>query len=262
MFERDWIYRKIFVTIAELNGFYRTLRKTDDEYGLPNSRTPEMEKQTHRIQDELRKIADQDPHLQQAALRALASTETESQDFRVRIAAVSKKDRRSQANPTKKLMYPEIEWDMRLDVRQDETILNLWSQMADKGWVSPRSVVQGAGLDWDSEQATFSADAHEIVRNMAIMQAAGNTGGPGGGAGAMLGAMNAASPPTDDGVGAEVGEGTGAPGSNDGLSARTQSREEFAREVTATVGVTKDEILNDVDYIDRNRDTTDFFTRA
>lgn len=241
MMERDWVYRKYFVTMSELNGFWRKIKKTDDEHGLPPSRTPEMQKQTSLLNDKLQKIAEiSDPGIQQEKLLEIQGEVRQQRQLIAKIEKVCANDKRSQVHPKMKLIYPTIEWEKRLDVRQDEAILGIWQALAEKGWISPRSVVQGAGLDYDSEMATFAADMKHIIKNTAIMGTLSEGGGGigGGGAGLLAGALGgggegppggAGGPPGSEGD--MAGEGHGAPGSGP-MTGPTASRRR-RRKITA-----------------------------
>lgn len=209
----DWVYKKVFATMAELRGFYRTTKKTDDEYGVPDTRTPTMEKNTKLIHDKLMKIAEiNDPNKKMFEMLKLQpeidALNRDSKSLRVHIPMYKAAgDENSRVYKKKKLLYPTVEFEKRLDTRQDESILRFWLEMVDKGMVSPRTVVHGAGLDYKTEQATIASDANMIMRNALIMKqitegGAGGGGGGGGGVGIV--------PPGMEGE--EGGIGIGAPG--------------------------------------------------
>lgn len=213
MFINDWIYKKVFSTMAELNGFYREMKKTDQDYGL-DSRDP-TERQSQYIKEAMNHIATlTDPKekaYEMAKIQPLVD-EVQANPYR-RYIAMNKTaaSYRSKVKKKKHLLYPNIQFEKRLDVRQDEAILQFWTSLAEKGWISPRTVVQGAGLDYDAEQATVGQDAAKIVKNQMLMQAAtpqegGGMGGMGGLAGGLAG-----------GMGGAPGEGMpGAPGGAEG----------------------------------------------
>jgi hypothetical protein len=219
MLLNDWIYKKVFATMAELRGFYRDPKKSDPESALPETRDPQLEKQTMFLRDRLMQIkAMKDPDEQAfeyVRMKPIIDAHNAATHRRYismnRVAGAQ----RSKVKKKKHLLYPQLQFEKRLDVRQDENILNLWIQMASMGWVSPRTIVQGAGLDYDSEMATIGQDAASIMRNQLLMQSLGGGEGGGGGGGSPMGGIGIG-PDAGTGLGPEGGEGKGAPGSAGG----------------------------------------------
>jgi hypothetical protein len=226
MFVSDWIYKKVFAVMAELNGFYRKPKKSEPD--LPDSRDPVLEKQTMFLKDRMREIrAIQDPEKQayeflkiQPLIEEVNMAKSRRYIAMSKVAATAK----SRVQKGKHLLYPHLQFEKRLDVRQDEAILRFWSELAQKGWISPRSVVQGAGLDYDAEMATLGQDAATIAKNQLLMSSLGGGKGPGGGGlGLPLGlglgpGPGEIKPAPKTPPGEEVGQGAGAPGSAGGLS--------------------------------------------
>lgn len=221
MFLSDWIYKRVFSTMAELRGFYRQPKKTDDLVDSPDSG---MERQTEFIRERIKKIAEiKDPERKAYEYMKLQPMveEMNAKKLSRRIPMSRQGAQRSKYSKKKKiLLYPQLVFDKRLDVRQDENILRMWMEMAEKGWISPRTVVHGAGLDFDTEQTTFASDASKLMRNQMLMNVVTGEGGPGGGGGMGMGI-----PPMGGGGegeggmpagGDEAGEGAGAPGSGGG----------------------------------------------
>jgi hypothetical protein len=221
MLLNDWIYKKVFATMSELRGFYRDPKKSDPESALPETRDPQLEKQTMFLRDRLMQIKSMKDPDEQAyeyvKLKPILDAHNAATHRRYipmnRVAGAQ----RSKVKKKKHLLYPQLQFEKRLDVRQDENILNLWIQMASMGWVSPRTIVQGAGLDYDSEMATIGQDAAQIMRNQLLMQSlGGGEGGPGGGGGGSPMGGIGIGPDATTGLGPEGGEGKGAPGSAGG----------------------------------------------
>jgi hypothetical protein len=211
MVVNDWIYKKVFATMAELRGFYRDIKKSDDEYGLPESRTPSLEKQSAILKEKLQRIKEIDDPNRQAyeflqIQPVLNEYNAEISSRKIPMHRIAGGET-SKVNKRKRLLYPNLQFEKRLDVRQDENILTFWMSMAEKGWISPRSVVQGSGLDYDSEQSTIAQDINKIVRNSLLAQQVG--GGAEGGGGAA-GGVGVAPPAGEEGQ--EGGVGVGAPG--------------------------------------------------
>lgn len=219
----DWIYKKVFATMAELNGFYREKKKTDDD--LPETRNPAMEKQTAFLKDRLMEInamKDEDQRVYETLKIQPLIEEVNREASRrfipmTRTAATQK----SKVKRSKHLLYPHLQFEKRLDVRQDEAILRFWMELAGKGWISPRSVVQGAGLDYDAEMSSIAQDAALIAKNQLLMQSiSGEEGGAAGGGGMPMGGLGIGEDAGGGegiglpaGAGGEAGEGAGAPGS-------------------------------------------------
>jgi hypothetical protein len=222
MFLNDWIYKKVFATMAELRGFYRDEKKSDPESALPESRDPTLEKQTMFLRDRLREIKGmtEDPDRQAyeyMKLKPMIEAHNAATHRRYIPMTRTAGQQRSRVKKKKHLLYPHLQFEKRLDVRQDENILNLWMQMAQMGWVSTRTVVQGAGLDFDSEMSTIGQDAAQLMRNQLLMQSMGGGEEGGGGGGAPMGGIGIG-PDAGGGMGPEGGEGKGpgAPGSAGG----------------------------------------------
>jgi hypothetical protein len=56
-------------------------------------------------------------------------------------------------NPeTAKLIIPKIKWSKSLEPTQDASILNIWTQLNEKGIVSKRTLASGSGLDLEVER--------------------------------------------------------------------------------------------------------------
>lgn len=217
MLLNDWVYKKVFSTMAELRGFYRNEKKSDPESALPETRDPALEKKTMWLRDRLRDIKGiKDPDEQAyeyVKMKPIIDAHNAATHRRPLYMNRTAGAQRSKVKKNKHLLYPTIQFEKRLDVRQDENILNLWLQMAQAGWVSPRTVVQGAGLDYDSEMATIGEDAAGIMRNQLLMQAMGGGEGGGGGGGSPMGGIGIG--PDATGLGPEGGEGA-APGMGGG----------------------------------------------
>lgn len=244
MFLSDWVYKRVFATMAELRGFYRQPKKTDDLVDEPSDRG--MERQTEYIRERLKKIAEIQDKERQAYEYMILQPQIEEMNARKlsRHIPMSRRGARQHSRVQKKkvLLFPQLVFDKRLDVRQDENILRMWMEMAEKGWISPRTVVHGAGLDFDSEQTSFAADASKLMRNRMLMQVvtgegAGGGGGMGGGVGIPPMGMGEGGVSAPSGEGEEAGEGAGAPGSG-AEAARGESRKitalpsEIEREVS------------------------------
>lgn len=263
----DWIYKKVFAVMAELNGFYRKPKKSDQE-GLPDSRDPSMEKKTMYLKDRTREIRGIDDPDKQAYefLKIQPLIEEVNASRSRRYVAMEKlgATNKSRLQKGKHLLYPHLNFEKRLDVRQDEAILRFWSELAMKGWISPRSVVQGAGLDYDSEMATIGQDAALIARNQLLMQAVSGEEGGGGGGGAPMGGMGLGE---GEGIGMgpgglgaglpgeEKGEGAGAPGSAGGMSKAPASAVRDVMRRTADLSHIPEEVAQDIRSILVAKDT-------
>lgn len=267
MIMNDWIYKKVFAVMAELRGFYRDVKKSDPEHGLPESRTPSIEKQSCVLKEKLEKIkAMTDPYEQAYEYTKiqplLAEYNTEVTSRHIPMNRIASSD--SKLNQKKRLLYPNLQFEKRLDVRQDENILNFWMQMADKGWVSPRSVVQGSGLDYDSEQSTIAKDINKIVRNSLLAQQVG--GQQGGGAGGVPGIGGVGGEPGMEpgeggvGVGAPEGEGPTPPGGAGGESPAAATKPSRLKKLAEEESKTIAELINcDLQKLEKN---TDLFVRG
>lgn len=234
MFLADWVYKRVFATMAELRGFYREVKKSDqlvDEPTLDKG----MERKTEYLRECLKKVAEIEDPQQQAyeymRLQPLVEEVNQAKSVISRHIPMTRQAGmiRSKVKKKKVLLYPQLVFDKRLDVRQDENILRLWTEMAEKGWVSPRTVVHGAGLDFDTEQTSFAADASKLMRNKILTQALSPDGPTGGGMGGGIGipAMGAGEGEgmgTPSGAGDEAGEGAGAPGSGNAAYVKSQNR--------------------------------------
>jgi hypothetical protein len=237
MLLNDWIYKKVFATMAELRGFYRDPKKSDPESALPETRDPQMEKRTMFLRDRLMQIkAMKDPDEQAyeyCRLKPMIDAHNTMSHRRYITMGKTAAQQRSKVKKKKHLLYPQIQFEKRLDVRQDENILNLWLQMAQMGWVSPRTVVSGAGLDYDSEMATIGSDAPQIMRNQLLMQSMGGGEGGGGGGGAPMGGIGIG-PEAGGGLGPEGGEGVppGGAGGDTGPGSKANVRSQ-QRKITA-----------------------------
>lgn len=219
----DWVYKKLFAVMADLRGFTRTIRKSDD--AEPETRNPAMDRKTEVVRDQLRKIAElKDPNEQIREITALqgALTEVNQHSYKVEIAMQKHGGTmRSKVNRSKKLLYPKLQFQKRLDVRQDDNVLRMWADMVEKGYVSPRSLVQGAGLDFDTEMASIAKDAGQVAKAKILMSVleqgskapGGLAGATGIGSGLVSGEGDASAL---EGEGGEAGEGAGAPGSAGG----------------------------------------------
>lgn len=271
MLLQDFVYKKVFATMAELNGFYRDPKKSDPESSLPESRDPQMEKQTMLLQDQLRVIkALKDPDEQAyhyVKLKPIIDAHNEAcrrangrvfVDMR-RTAGMQ----RSKVKRKKHLLFPTLNFEKRLDVRQDENILNFWMQLVGMGAVSPRTVVQGAGLDYDNEMSTIGQDAAQIARNQLLMQSlgVGEEGGPGGGGGGggiLPGGMGIGDE-AGGGMGPEGGEGS-APGMGGGESAPKATARPRQRRITAAD--LPPHIAKEIDTLMRDDNSVEFFVQA
>ena len=57
------------------------------------------------------------------------------------------------------LIVPTLQWKKRLDPTQDPSVLSFWQQLVDRGIMSERTLVTGAGGDYDNEQRQIFEDA-------------------------------------------------------------------------------------------------------
>jgi hypothetical protein len=219
----NWVYKKLFAPMAELNGFIRPIKKS--ETVLP-ARLPDADTE-ERLTEKITRIAELQDADQMRHELARMRDEVEAfnrnrQEIRVRIASHGREAAAYESNlkPGHVLVYPKLQFTKRLDVRQDEAILRLWVEMYKQGLISARSLVNGAGLDFDSEQASIQKDAPVIAANKVLTQVqsmesdelAGlvGTAAPVGGGGGEAGAVPA---PESVQKGDETGMGAGAPGS-------------------------------------------------
>jgi len=263
----DWIYKKVFAVMAELNGFYRSQKKSDPDTGMPESRDPAMERKTMYLKDRMREIRAMKDEEKQAYefLKIQPLIEEVNIASSRRFIAMNKQGEtnKSRVHKGKHLLYPHLQFEKRLDVRQDEAILRFWSELAQKGWISPRSVVQGAGLDYDAEMATIGQDAALIARNQLLMQSiSGDEGGGGGGGGVPMGGMGLGEEGGEGigigpggGAGLESGEGSGAPGSAGGMSKAPASAVRDMMRKVSSYGALPDDVKNSIDAILGRDDT-------
>lgn len=268
MFLNDWIYKKVFATMAELRGFYRDPKKSDPESALPESRDPQMEKQTEFLKDKLRQIQamKDDPDRQAweyARLKPILEAHNAATMRRYVPMTRTAGMQRSRVKKKKHLMYPHLQFEKRLDVRQDENILNLWIQMASMGWVSPRTIVQGAGLDYDSEMSTIGQDAAQIMRNQLLMQSlGGGEGGGGGGGGSPMGGIGIGDEAGGGmNLGPEGGEGAGAPGSAGGEGASSKATVKSQNRLITASELPPD-VRKEIDTLNQSESSVDFFVKG
>jgi len=165
----------------------------------------------------------------------------------------------------KHLLYPNLVFEKRLDVRQDENILNFWMGMAQAGWVSPRTVVQGSGLDYDSEMATIGQDAGQIARNQLLMQSLGiGEEGGAGGAGSPMGGVGIGSVAGEGlgGLGREGGEGKVPPGGAGGTEgpASKATFDFLRRRITASE--LPPNIKAEIDVLLKDNSSIDLFVKG
>lgn len=269
----DWIYKKVFAVMAELNGFYKTPKKSQGQDGLPPNRDPAMERKTMYIKDRLREIkAISDPEkrvYETLKIQPLIDEVNIASSRRYIAMEKTAGTAQSKLKKGKHLLYPHLQFEKRLDVRQDEAILRFWSELAAKGWISPRSVVQGAGLDYDAEMSTISQDAALIAKNQILMQSLGGEegGGGGGGGGVPLGGIGVGEDAGSgmgmgQGVGEEAGEGAGAPGSAGGMSKAPASAVRDLMRKTASYEHLPGDIATEIRGLLVDNDRTDTFVGA
>lgn len=271
MLLQDFIYKKVFATMAELNGFYRDPKKSDPESALPESRDPQLEKQTMLLRDQLRVIkALKDPdeqayhYVKLKPLLDAHNAAVERADGRVYVGMQrTAGQQRSKVKRKKHLLFPTLNFEKRLDVRQDENILNFWMSLVSMGAVSPRTVVQGAGLDYDNEMATIGQDAAQIARNQLLMQSLGIGEEGGGGGGALPGGMGIGDVGEGGGpgLGPEGGEGS-APGSAGGTEGPGSSASVKPRHRRITAAELPPLIAKDIDAIMKTEGAIDLFVKG
>jgi len=266
MLLNDWIYKKVFATMAELRGFYRTQKKTDPDDVLPETRDPSQEARAERLRARLQDIREiEDPDKQAYEyLRLRPEIIAHNVEASRRYIPMHRTaSRRSRLKKDKHLLYPRLQFEKRLDVRQDENILNLWVQLANMGWVSPRTVVQGAGLDFDIEQSAVSSDAKTIAENQLYMQSLGigegGEGGPIAGGPSMppLGLMGEM--PVGEMASPGGGE-AGAPGSAGGETGPASAA--FSPQHRKIVGKLPYEVKKEIEKLVTSHESIDLFVRG
>lgn len=176
MLLNDWIYKKVFATMAEIRGFYRSTKRTDEDV-FPDRYPEDLERQGKYLRDRLAEIREYSDDERRAYeyMQIRPRIEQYNQNVNRRYIEMRKEgaSRRSRIAKNKYLLYPRLQFEKRLDVRQDDNILSIWRELADKGWVSPRSVVQGAGLDFDAEMSMILQDTPKMIKNKVLMDMAG-----------------------------------------------------------------------------------------
>lgn len=177
MILNDWIYKKVFATMAEIRGFYREVRRSDDVI-FPDRYPTDFERRGNYLRERLQEIREYDDEDRRAYEYAkirddIMEYNAESNKRYIQMHRSGAKMRSRISKNNKYLLYPRLQFEKRLDIRQDENIISLWKEMADKGWVSPRTIVQGSGLDFDAEQSSIGQDAAKLVKNKLIMQSFG-----------------------------------------------------------------------------------------
>lgn len=252
MLLKDWIYKKVFAAMAEVNGFVAPIKKSDP--ALPDTRTPpEFEKKTQFVQDQLQKIGEIDDPDKQAQERLKLQpliSELQFESRRRYIPMIRTAAYASKLNNQKKLLYPRLIFEKRLDVRQDGEILSFWAELANRGWVSARTVVQGAGLDYEDEQSKVRSDAAGLMQNQLVMQSlgAGEEGAPMGGIG--LGPAGGEGDASALGIGTPGPDAAPPPGGAPGSAGATSK----ASRNTVLENKLLDTVIDD--------DRVDLFTRA